>query len=49
MYVLFSGECPALTLPHQANNFKTDKPKWDINIWNDEKETAATNAVVVKV
>lgn len=27
----------------------TDKPKWDINIWNDEKETAATNAVVVKL
>lgn len=27
----------------------TDNPKWDINIWEDEKEKGATNSVVVKL
>lgn len=26
-----------------------DKPKWDINIWNEEEEKPATNSVVVKL
>lgn len=26
---------------------RTDNPKWDINIWDDEKEKTATNKVVV--
>lgn len=26
----------------------TDKPKWDISIWGDEKEKSATFKVVVK-
>ena len=25
----------------------TDNPKWDINIWDDEKEKTASNKVVV--
>lgn len=25
----------------------TDSPKWDINIWDDEKEKTASNKVVV--
>ncbi|KAF3769149.1 hypothetical protein M406DRAFT_63094 [Cryphonectria parasitica EP155] len=35
--------------PMRFNVPLTYKPKWDINIWNDEKETAATNKVIVKL
>lgn len=34
--------------PMRFNVPLTYSPKWDINIWNDEKEQAATNKVVVK-
>lgn len=34
--------------PMRFNVPLTYKPRWDINIWNDEKEQGATNAVVVK-
>lgn len=34
--------------PMRYNVPLTYKPKWDINIWGDEKETAATSKVFVK-
>ncbi|KAJ4403535.1 mitochondrial glycerol dehydrogenase Gld1 [Gnomoniopsis sp. IMI 355080] len=35
--------------PKRFNIPVTYKPKWDINIWNEEEEKPATNSVVVKL